>query len=57
MTLYEKIKNKSPEELAEYFSQKFICPDKFEQYRPSRCTDCRQCWLDFLNTEVPDAEA
>lgn len=57
MTMYERIQNKSPEELAEYFNQKFICPDKFEQYRPGRCTDCRQCWLDFLNTEVPDAEA
>lgn len=59
MTLYEKIKNKSPEELAKMISEHIDCGscETMNHGRPCDYECCPDFWLKRLNTEVPDAEA
>lgn len=76
MTLYEKIKNKSPEELAELFAAREIALTDIifrhverilrekrgikinftKHFKPDILSTKKEV-LDWLNTEVPDAEA
>lgn len=75
MTLYEKIKSKSPEELAELFAAREIALtdiifrqvervllekrgiriDFTKHFKPDLLSTKKET-LDWLNTEVPDAE-
>lgn len=53
MTEYDRIKNMTAEEMAEYLSG-LLCNDKdpFMFKRCSTHSTCRECWLDYLNHEV-----
>lgn len=58
MTMYEKIINKSPEELAKTISDYIdcCCCEIMHYGRPCDSDCCPDFWLKWLNTEASDAE-
>ena len=56
MTEYDRLVKRLPEELADIFSHgAAICPYAAGAPLTWRCRGvCRECWIDFLNREVPD---
>ena len=55
MTNYDRIKNMTVEELADYLKIK-DCPKPFKTGKikcPTKGT-CRECWIDYLNQEVEE---
>ena len=54
MTIYEKLKDMSPEQLIAFFVNEGGCPPLKE--RPQNCyqQDCVCCWLRYLFHEVID---
>lgn len=61
-TNYDRIKSKTPEELADYLIQYGACPP--ERMYPDSCPNCDRvtpkvcydCWLDWLKQEAEEGE-